>query len=98
MTNPMKSDLFDEIALYDIVHVPGIATDLNHIDTRARVSGHLPENSGLKTALKGADIIVVTAGIARKPGMTRDGKNCNHHPIFIRLTNRVISDLIMICT
>ncbi|KAJ5249754.1 hypothetical protein N7489_000164 [Penicillium chrysogenum] len=66
------SDLFDEISLYDIVHVPGIATDLNHIDTRARVSGHLPDDSGLKKALTGADIVVVTAGIARKPGMTRD--------------------------
>ncbi|KAJ6058479.1 uncharacterized protein N7446_008062 [Penicillium canescens] len=53
------SDLFDEISLYDIVHVPGIATDLMHIDTKAK-------------ALAGADIVVVTAGIARKPGMTRD--------------------------
>ncbi|CAI7615662.1 unnamed protein product [Penicillium palitans] len=66
------SDLFDEISLYDVVHVPGIATDLNHIDTRARVSGYLPEDSGLKKALSGADVVVVTAGIARKPGMTRD--------------------------
>ncbi|KAJ6118719.1 hypothetical protein N7471_013339 [Penicillium samsonianum] len=66
------SDLFDDIALYDVVHVPGIATDLNHIDTRARVSGYLPEDSGLKKALSGADVVVVTAGIARKPGMTRD--------------------------
>ncbi|KAL4741647.1 lactate/malate dehydrogenase [Aspergillus similis] len=68
------SDLFDEIGLYDIVHVPGIATDLMHIDTRARVSGHLPDDSGLKKALTGADIVVVTAGIARKPGMTRDAQ------------------------
>ncbi|KAJ6114511.1 hypothetical protein N7486_000289 [Penicillium sp. IBT 16267x] len=66
------SDLFDEISLYDIVHVPGIATDLMHIDTKAKVTGYLPDNSGLKKALTGADIVVVTAGIARKPGMTRD--------------------------
>ncbi|GKZ86475.1 hypothetical protein AnigIFM56816_001703 [Aspergillus niger] len=66
------SDLFDEIALYDIVHVPGIATDLMHIDTKAKVIGYLPQDDGLKKALTGADIIVVTAGIARKPGMTRD--------------------------
>lgn len=74
-----KSDLFDEISLYDLVHVPGIATDLNHIDTRARVSGYLAEDSGLRKALTGADVVVVTAGIARKPGMTRDGKpsGCN---------------------
>ncbi|KAJ5329550.1 hypothetical protein N7452_009940 [Penicillium brevicompactum] len=67
-----SSDLFDEISLYDIVHVPGIATDLMHIDTKAKVSGYLPEDEGLKKALTGADIVVVTAGIARKPGMTRD--------------------------
>ena len=53
--------------------MPGIATDLNHIDTKAKVSGFLPEDDGLKKALQGADIVVVTAGIARKPGMTRDG-------------------------
>ena len=74
MIDQLKSDLFDEISLYDIVHVLGIATDLNHIDTRARTSGHLPDNAGLKKALTGADIVVVTAGIARKPGMTRDGE------------------------
>jgi malate dehydrogenase len=44
-----------------------------HIDTKAKVSGYLPDNGGLKKALAGADIVVVTAGIARKPGMTRDG-------------------------
>ncbi|KAG5660828.1 hypothetical protein KAF25_002471 [Fusarium avenaceum] len=68
------SDLFTEIALYDIVHAPGIATDLNHIDTKAKVSGFLPADDGLVNALSGADVVVVTAGIARKPGMTRDGK------------------------
>ncbi|KAG4285094.1 malate dehydrogenase, NAD-dependent [Fusarium proliferatum] len=66
------SNLFTEIALYDIVHTPGIATDLNHIDTKATVFGYLPSNDGLTKALSGADIVVVTAGIARKPGMTRD--------------------------
>lgn len=70
----VQSDLFDEISLYDLVHVPGIATDLMHIDTRARVSGYLAEDSGLKKALTAADVVVVTAGIARKPGMTRDGE------------------------
>ncbi|KAJ5611273.1 hypothetical protein N7510_007992 [Penicillium lagena] len=66
------SDLFDEICLYDLVHAPGIATDLMHINTKAKVYGYLPDESGLKKALSGADIVVVTAGIARKPGMTRD--------------------------
>lgn len=39
------------------------------------VSGYLAaEVDGLRKALQGADFIVVTAGIARKPGMTRDGR------------------------
>lgn len=54
--------------------MPGIATDLMHIDTRAKVTGYLAEDSGLKKALTGADVVVITAGIARKPGMTRDGR------------------------
>jgi len=73
LTFGSQSDLFEEIALYDIVHVPGIATDLMHIDTRAKVTGHLPADDGLQKVLNRADIVVVTAGIARKPGMTRDG-------------------------
>lgn len=45
-----------------------------HIDTKAKVTGFLPDNDGLEKALSGADIVVVTAGIARKSGMTRDGE------------------------
>lgn len=60
--------------MYDIVHVSGIATELMHIDTKGKVSGYLPNDGSLKKALSGADIVVVTAGIARKPEMTRDGE------------------------
>lgn len=63
-----------ELCLYDIVHAPGVAIDLNHIDTPAKVTGFLPDNGGLTKALTGSDIVVIPAGIARKPGMTRDGK------------------------
>lgn len=45
-----------------------------HIDTKGKVSGYLPNDGSLKKALSGADIVVVTAGIARKPEMTRDGE------------------------
>ncbi|PYH79242.1 hypothetical protein BO82DRAFT_404482 [Aspergillus uvarum CBS 121591] len=48
------SDLFSEASLYDLVLVPGIATDLMHIDTRANVDGYLAEDSGLNKALTGA--------------------------------------------
>ena len=65
------------LSLYDLVAVPGIAADLGHINTRATVSGHLgdtkdPVKDQLGACLQGSDIVVITAGVARKPGMTRD--------------------------
>lgn len=61
-----------ELALYDIVNSPGVAADLGHINTPARVTGYLPPNDGLKNALVGAHVVVIPAGVPRKPGMTRD--------------------------
>ncbi|MCB1867041.1 MAG: malate dehydrogenase [Gammaproteobacteria bacterium] len=60
-----------ELALYD-VHpvVPGVAADLSHIPTGVKVSGHGADK--LDEALKGCDIVVIPAGVPRKPGMTRD--------------------------
>jgi malate dehydrogenase len=57
--------------LYDIVNVPGVAADLSHIDTPAQVTAHVGAQQ-LEDALKGAQIIIIPAGIPRKPGMTRD--------------------------
>ncbi|XP_018573098.1 malate dehydrogenase, mitochondrial [Anoplophora glabripennis] len=65
--NPLVS----ELSLYDIVHTPGVAADLSHIETAAKVKGfNGPEN--LLEALKNADVIIIPAGVPRKPGMTRD--------------------------
>jgi malate dehydrogenase len=66
------SHLVDELALYDVVNTPGVAADLSHISSPAKTTGYLPANDGAKAALKDADIIVIPAGIPRKPGMTRD--------------------------
>ncbi|KAI1302608.1 malate dehydrogenase [Xylaria venustula] len=66
------SPLVDELALYDVVNTPGVATDLSHISSNAKVTGYLPKDDGGKAAFKDADIIVIPAGIPRKPGMTRD--------------------------
>ncbi|ETW79906.1 NAD-dependent malate dehydrogenase [Heterobasidion irregulare TC 32-1] len=69
----LKSNpLVTELALYDIVNTPGVAADLSHISTPAKVEGYLPPNDGLKKTLTGADIVVIPAGVPRKPGMTRD--------------------------
>ncbi|KAL4989057.1 lactate/malate dehydrogenase [Aspergillus falconensis] len=66
------SPLIDEIALYDVVNTPGVAADLSHISSVAKISGYLPKEDGLKKALTGTDIVIIPAGIPRKPGMTRD--------------------------
>lgn len=60
------SPLVDELSLYDVVNTPGVAADLSHISSQAKVAGYLPADDGAKTALKGADIIVIPAGIPRK--------------------------------
>ncbi|RDW89325.1 malate dehydrogenase-1 [Coleophoma cylindrospora] len=64
--------LITELALYDVVNSLGVAADLSHISTPAKVTGYLPPDDGGKKAMKDADIIVIPAGIPRKPGMTRD--------------------------
>lgn len=66
------SPLIDELALYDVVNTPGVAADLSHISSPAKLTGYLPKDDGLKHALTGADIVIIPAGIPRKPGMTRD--------------------------
>jgi malate dehydrogenase len=64
--------LVDELALYDVVNTPGVAADLSHISSVAKVSGYLPKDDGLKNALTDTDVVVIPAGIPRKPGMSRD--------------------------
>ena len=53
---------------------PGVAADISHINTKSIVKGYKPDPSGLKEALTGAEIVLIPAGVPRKPGMTRDGK------------------------
>jgi len=60
-----------ELSLYDIVNTPGVAADISHIPTGAKVTGHAgPEELG--AAFSGCDVVVIPAGVPRKPGMTRD--------------------------
>ena len=37
------------------------------------MKGYQPGADGLKECLKGAEIVLIPAGVPRKPGMTRDG-------------------------
>lgn len=66
--NPRVSQL----ALYDIRGGPGVAADLSHINTNSTVTGYAPTPEGLRDALTGAEIVLIPAGVPRKPGMTRD--------------------------
>ncbi|KAK4439134.1 Malate dehydrogenase, mitochondrial [Sesamum alatum] len=65
--NPLVSSL----ALYDIAGTPGVAADVSHINTRSEVKGYAAEEQ-LGQALEGSDVVIIPAGVPRKPGMTRD--------------------------
>lgn len=66
-----QSPLITDLALYDIVHTPGVAADLSHIDTKSSVKGYMGPDE-LDACLKDAHVVVIPAGVPRKPGMTRD--------------------------
>jgi len=66
--NPLVSRL----AVYDVSPVtPGVACDLSHCDTSSITEGHAGADT-LGAALKGCSIVIIPAGVPRKPGMTRD--------------------------
>jgi malate dehydrogenase len=61
-----------KLSLYDIRGAPGVAADLSHINTASEVVGHEASPAGLDAALQGAKVVLIPAGVPRKPGMTRD--------------------------
>lgn len=59
-----------QLSLYDIAPVtPGVAKDVSHIPTAVNVEGFAGEDP--TPALQGADVVLISAGVARKPGMDR---------------------------
>ncbi|XP_064612154.1 malate dehydrogenase, mitochondrial-like isoform X2 [Liolophura sinensis] len=84
-----RSSLISQLSLYDIAHTPGVAADLSHIETRPKVSGHMgPEQ--LKDCLTGAQVVIIPAGVPRKPGMTRDD--------LFNTNASIVRDLCQACT
>ena len=60
-----------ELSLYDVApFTPGVAVDLSHIPTDVCVNGFVGDD--VEAAMKDADIVIIPAGVPRKPGMTRD--------------------------
>jgi malate dehydrogenase len=60
-----------QLNLFDIVGTPGVAADLSHCDTAPNVAGFQGPNQ-LGDCLNGMDLVIIPAGVPRKPGMTRD--------------------------
>merc|ERR1712203_1142327 len=59
------------LTCYDVApFVPGVGVDLAHINTGSTCVGFTGDD--LKKALDGCDVVVIPAGVPRKPGMTRD--------------------------
>lgn len=65
------SPLVSALHLYDIANVKGVAADLSHCNTPSQVLDFTGA-SELADSLKGANVVVIPAGVPRKPGMTRD--------------------------
>ncbi|KAL2499532.1 putative malate dehydrogenase [Abeliophyllum distichum] len=65
--NPLVSVLH----LYDVVHTPGVTADISHMDTGAVVRDLVGQQQW-DDALTGMDLVIIPAGVPRKPGMTRD--------------------------
>jgi len=65
--NPQVQDL----RLYDIRGAEGVAADLSHCNTDVSVRGFSGDEN-LGAVLKDADLVIIPAGVPRKPGMTRD--------------------------
>eukprot|EP00658_Telonema_sp_P-2_P009332 TRINITY_DN1349_c0_g1_i5.p1 TRINITY_DN1349_c0_g1~~TRINITY_DN1349_c0_g1_i5.p1 ORF type:complete len:350 (+),score=140.92 TRINITY_DN1349_c0_g1_i5:42-1091(+) len=87
-----QNPLVSHVSVFDLVGAPGVAADLSHINTPAKVTGHgmtLTQFNGdadgngkvedqaafqavaFDEALTGCDVVVIPAGVPRKPGMTR---------------------------
>jgi len=66
-----NSPLISHLSLYDVVNTPGVAADLSHINVGRKISAHTGAEQ-LDAALEGCKVVVIPAGVPRKPGMTRD--------------------------
>ena len=77
-----------ELSLYDIAPVtPGVAADLSHIPTAVKVTGFAGEDPA--PALIDADIVLISAGVARKPGMERSD--------LFNINAGIVKNLVSVC-
>jgi len=65
------------LSLYDVVNIVGVGCDLSHVNTNVKLEYYLgdmknPNTPEVDKALAHADVVIIPAGVPRKPGMTRD--------------------------
>ncbi|GMP41310.1 hypothetical protein CsSME_00011463 [Camellia sinensis var. sinensis] len=65
------SPLVSNLRLYDIANIKGVAADLSRCNTPSQVLDFTGA-SELANCLKGVNVVVIPAGVPRKPSMTRD--------------------------
>lgn len=75
--NPAVGELSVQDLTIAMVPPAGVAADLGHIERPAKVTGFaidvaIPAKDQMKECLEGAHLVLVPAGMPRKPGMTRD--------------------------
>jgi len=75
--NPAVGELCVQDVTMSMIPAAGVAADLGHIERPSKVTGYAidpsqPAIDQLGECLTGADLLLVPAGIPRKPGMTRD--------------------------
>lgn len=75
--NPLVKELAVQDVTMAMIPPSGVAADLDHLEKPCRVSGFAidpsqPAVDQLEECLTGADLLLVPAGLPRKPGMTRD--------------------------
>jgi len=71
----LKADpLVTSLSLYDIRGAPGVAADVSHVDTAGEVNGYPADK--LDEALDGVKVVVIPAGVPRKPGVSSGVLRC----------------------
>jgi malate dehydrogenase len=60
-----------ELSLFDVVRTQGVAADISHCNSPAKATGFVGKEE-IGKALAGAQVVVIPAGVPRKPGMSRD--------------------------
>lgn len=66
-----SSPVISHLALYDVANIAGVAADLSHINSNPKVTSHQGIDQ-LADCVKDSNVIIIPAGVPRKPGMTRD--------------------------